>query len=228
MFTADQYHIWERGTPNDMAHFGVGSWVSRDGAYETGERLWHGTVVDGDKYYIKLTNNSDEWIDYHLLIGDIINIEMGPKTQSQKVQQGDIIPGKDIGTPLTISAGHTRRQLEAGEDIWYSFESRLSDPDKVEFHSYEIQLEHTPGAGHIANHVNVEIYPYQEQHIWQRGDTDDIVPLGVGMNLRYNKTTDTNTWVWDGHLVSNTTYFIRVRNDSPQDIDFDVLIKRKK
>ncbi len=231
MFTGSQYQIWERGTPDDMQHFGVGSWVSRDGAYETGERLWHGSVVDGDRYYIKLNNDSDEWIDYYLMTGDIINIEMGdPIVEDHSLPQyADLVPaGRDIGSPLRIDKGHTRGTLQAGEDIWYSFASTIADPDRVEFHSFQIDLNHTPGAGHISNRVNVEIYPYQEQQIWQRGDTDQIRPLGAGMDLEYKKATDTHTWVWDGHLVSNTTYFIRVRNDSVSDISYDLNIKRKR
>jgi hypothetical protein len=229
MFTGSQYHIWERGTPDDMEHFGVGSWVSRDGDYNTGERLWRGPVIDGDQYFVKLTNGSDEWIDYHLIPDDIINIEMGPKPASDgPLQPVELTPtGKDIGSPLPISVGHTRDKLAAGEDIWFQFEYQIDNPDKFEFHPYLIELNHTPGAGHITNHVNVEIYPFQEQHLWRRGDTDKIVPLGVGSDLRYNKATDTHTWVWDGHLVSNTIYFIRVRNESIQDIDYDLFIKRK-
>jgi hypothetical protein len=229
MFTGSQYQIWERGTPNDMEHFGVGSWVSRDGDYNTGERLWRGPVLDGDQYFVKLTNGSDEWIDYHLIPDDIINIEMGPKSVSDgPAQPVDLTPtGKDIGAPLPISVGHTRDKLAAGEEIWFQFEYRISDPDKFEFHPYLIELNHTPGAGHITNHVNVEIYPFQEQHLWRRGDTDKITPLGVGSDLKYDKSSDTHTWVWDGHLVSNTIYFIRVRNDSIQEIDYDLFIKRK-
>ncbi|MBN1991803.1 MAG: hypothetical protein JW953_03810 [Anaerolineae bacterium] len=227
MFTAGQYHIWERGTPNDMEHFGVGSWVSRDGDYNTGERLWRGMVIDGDQYFVKLTNGSNEWIDYYLIPGDIINIEMGPKTET-KPQPVALTPtGHDIGSPLPLSLGHTRATLAAGEDIWFQFEYNLADPDEFEFHPYLIELNHTPGAGHITNHVNFEIYPFQEQHLWRRGDTDKITPLGVGSDLKYDKASDTHTWVWDGHLVSNTIYFIRLRNDSPHPIDYDFFIKRK-
>lgn len=230
MFTGAQYQIWERGTPNAMEHFGVGSWVSRDGNYNTGERLWRGAVIDGDQYYVKLTNGSNEWIDYYLIPGDIINIEMGPKPAGDEARFGPVIlvpTGADIGSPLPLSVGHNRNRLAAGEDIWFSFESDTPTPDKVEFHKYEIELSHTPGSGYIANHVNVELYPFQEQQIWRRGDTDKIKPFGVGSRLRYNKTTDTQTWVWDGSMVSNTIYFIRVRNDSSLAIDYDLFIKRK-
>lgn len=230
MFTGSQYQIWDRGTPDQMEHFGAGSWLSRDGDYLTGERLWHGSIVDGDRYYVKVTNGADTWIDYHLLTGDVINIEMGPK--EKPVEPPDRIwlgppSGKDIGSPIPITAGRTEGRLAAGEDIWFEFTTKTTQPDKPELQHFVVTLDHTPGAGHVTNYVNVEIYPYQEQHIWQRGNTDQIIPLGAGSDLKYDKSSDTHTWVWDGHLISNTTYFIRVRNDSVRAIDYDLLIDRR-
>jgi hypothetical protein len=211
-----------------MEHFGAGSWVSRDGDYGTGERLWHGTVVDGDQYFVKITNGTKQWIDYHLITGDIINTELGPKFAAAKAAVPAIPTGDDIGSPLPIGKGHNRGHLAAGEDIWFSFEKKNYDPDKFEFLNYLIELNHTPGAGYVTNYVNLEIYPFQEQQIWRRGDTDQIVPLGAGSDLKYDKATGTHTWVWNGHLVSNTTYFMRVRNDSVADIDYDLFIQQRR
>ena len=230
MFTADQYQIWDRGTPDDMEHFGAGSWVSRDGDYDTGERLWHGTVVDGDKYFVKINNQTNKWVDYHMITGDIYNIEMGPIPQSQKVTArvvNTVPTGKDIGSPLPVGKGHQTGVLAAGEEKWFQFEHKNPNADGFEFDPYLIQLHHTPGDGYVTNHVNFEIYPFQEQHIWRRGDTDLIAPLGAGSDLAFDKTTNTHTWVWDGHLVSNTIYFIRVRNGSSHDIDYDLFIRRR-
>ena len=230
MFTADQYQIWERGTPNDMTHFGAGSWVSRDSDYATGERLWHGSVVDGGKYFVKVRNDTTKWVDYHLMTGDIYNAELGPVSQAGKITARlvDTAPtGKDIGSPMPISKGHNRGRLAAGEDIWFQFEHKNPNPQGFEFDPYLIELIHTPGAGYVTNHVNFEIYPFQEQHIWRRGDTDLITPLGTGSILAYNKSTDTHTWVWDGHLVSNTIYFVRVRNGSVEALDYDLFIRRR-
>ena len=230
MFTADQYHIWERGTPKDMEHFGAGSWVSRDGDYNTGERLWHGTVVDGGKYFVKISNDTSKWVDYYLITGDIYNAELGSGPDRKKVTARvvETTPtGKDIGSPLPIGKGSQTGRLAAGTELWFQFEHKNPSPDGFEFDPYLIELFHTPGAGYVTNHVNFEIYPYQEQHIWRRGDTDQIKPLGVGSDLAYNKVTDTHTWVWDGHLVSNTIYFIRLRNGSVSPIDYDLLIRRR-
>jgi hypothetical protein len=230
LFTSDQYQIWERGTPRDMEHFGAGSWVSRDGDYDTGERLWHGTVVDGGIYYVKITNATDKWVDYHLMTGDIYNTELGPplKKDSITARVVETTPtGKDIGAPLPIEKGLKSGRLAAGQEIWFQFEHKNPNPAKFEFDAYLMELQHTPGDGYITNHVNFEIYPYQEQAIWRRGDTDLIKSLGAGSDLAYDRATNTHTWVWDGHLVSNTIYFIRLRNNSILDIDYELLIRRR-
>jgi hypothetical protein len=229
MFTGDQYQLWERGTPNDMEHFGAGSWVSRDSDYNTGERLWHGTVVDGGKYFVKIKNDTNKWVDYHMMTGDIYNAELGrPSENSKAPSPVETTPtGKDIGSPLPLDKGHRLGRLAAGEDIWFQFEQQSFDTDEFEFDNFVIELQHTPGNGHITNYVNFEIYPFQEQHLWRRGDTDEITPLGAGSVLAYDKATNTRTWIWDGHLVSNTICFIRLRNDSIQDIDYDLFIQRR-
>lgn len=231
MFIGAQYYIWERGTPDDMEHFGAGSWISRDGDYITGERLWHGTVVDGDQYFVKITNGTNKWIDYHLIPGDIINTELGEPTIDKiksSIEAVEVTPtGKDIGSPLVAQKGYNRGKLSSREDVWFSFRTPNTNPDSFDFLHYKLELTHKPGIGNVANYVNVELYPFQEQHIWRRGDTDQINPLGAGSYTEYNEATDTHTWVWDGHLVSNTIYFIRVKNGSPQEIDYDLLIRRR-
>jgi hypothetical protein len=79
IFPAGQVQIWERGTPEDMVPMGAGQWVSRDRDPVTGERLWAGHVIDGDLYYVRVFNNSDEVIDYYLITNDITNTELGDR-----------------------------------------------------------------------------------------------------------------------------------------------------
>jgi hypothetical protein len=231
MFTGDQFPIWSRGTPGDMVHFGAGSWISRDNDYDTGERLWHGTVVDGDQYYVKLTNATGKWIDYHLVPGDIVNLEMGDPDGSKAraikaAPQAPLIPtGKDIGVPLLATKGSNAGKLPAGSERWFSFTTPNTTGAGYEFKPYLMELTHKPGFGAVANYINVEIYPYQEQALWRRGDGDQMTPLGAGSYTEYDQASDSHTWVWDGHLVSNTTYFIKVRNGSAQEVDYDLVIR---
>ncbi len=128
---------------------------------------------------------------------------------------------------LLLVEGGVEGQLAGGEDIWFNFTTPNTNPDSFDFLSYLVELTHTPGHGNVANYVNVELYPYQQQHLWQRGDGDKIVPLGAGSFTEYDEATDSHTWIWDGHLVSNTTYFVRVRNDSPLNIDYALRLQRR-
>jgi hypothetical protein len=166
-------------------------------------------VVDGDKYFIKITNDTNKWIDYHLFPADIVNTELGePKLVKAAAVTQNVVAsptGKDIGSPLVAKKGQTEGRLPAGDDIWFSFRTPNSNPDSFDFLPYKMELTHKPGIGAVANHVNVELYPYQEQHLWRRGDTDKLTPLGVGSFTEYNEALDSHTWVLIrvGHLEVN-------------------------
>ena len=79
LYPASQLHIWLRGTPNAMVPMGEGEWVSRDNDPQTGERLWSGTLVDGDTYYLRVFNNSDQVVDYYVMNQDVVNTELGER-----------------------------------------------------------------------------------------------------------------------------------------------------
>lgn len=82
IYPGNQLHIWQRGTPQDMVPVGQGEWVSRDNDPVTGERLWSGTVVNGDRYYVRVVNGSQQVIDYYLITNDVINTELGDRVWS--------------------------------------------------------------------------------------------------------------------------------------------------
>lgn len=82
IYPASQLHIWLRGTPKAMVPMGQGQWVERDKDPVTGERLWSGDVVDGDTYYVRVFNHSDQVIDYYLITNDVINTELGERVFS--------------------------------------------------------------------------------------------------------------------------------------------------
>ncbi|MEM7031598.1 MAG: hypothetical protein AAF629_18730 [Chloroflexota bacterium] len=239
LFTGDQYHIWERGTPDAMTNFGSGGQVSRDNDPMTGERVWKGSIVDGDKYFIRIRNDAAVWVDYYLIVGDIENTELGdsPNTQRANLSSAaardvykidvDVPLGTDIMNPLSARTGHNQGRLSAGDDRWYVFRYQNFEQAEPEFRRYGMVLKHTPGLGHVANHVNVEIYSHPQRALWLRGDGDQMKPLGVGSRELYHRKTNTQEFVWDGHLVSDAYYFVRVRNDSDESIFFDLDIFRK-
>ena len=77
LFPASQFHIWARGDADYMENFGLGLWVSRDEDPNTGERLWSGSLVDGNRYLVKVKNGTSSVVDYYLFPGDIENAELG-------------------------------------------------------------------------------------------------------------------------------------------------------
>ncbi|MFQ5613008.1 MAG: hypothetical protein ACE5H9_12840 [Anaerolineae bacterium] len=225
LFTGRSYRLWERGTPQDMVNFGAGQLVSRDGDDRTGERLWRGTVVDGDLYYVKVKNDSNTWVDYHLITDDIVNTELGEPTVVTHPPVPSPPTGEDISAPLTAHRGRNSGHLAAGEDIWYTFEHRNLKAKDFDYRHYTMVLEHKPGYGNVANQVDLEIYPYPNYDLWARGDEDLMTPMGSGLREPYDEASGAQRRTWDGFLVANTIYFIRVRNDSDSAIDFEVDIR---
>ena len=235
LFTGDQYGIWMRGTPDDMKNTGAGSVVSRDGDPNTGEHLWKGVIIDGDRYFIKVRNDSDEPVDYYLLEGDVINTELGDSPNgsvqtsvlpAQRMQNvivpNPVDPGTDIANPKTMRLGHNKGYLKAGEDIWLSFRFQNFEQKEPEQRHYTMYLKISPGLGYVANDTNVEIYTQPQLNLWLRGDGDKMQPMGVGARQTYDEDTNTQLFTWDGYLMSDTTYFVRVRNDSIENIFFDL------
>lgn len=79
LFTGSQLQIWQRGTPQSMTSMGEGELVSRDNDDVTGERLWAGDLVNGDTYYLRVVNGSENLVDYYVITNDVTNTELGDK-----------------------------------------------------------------------------------------------------------------------------------------------------
>lgn len=92
IFPASQYQIWRRGDADDIEHLGLGMWTSRDEDPNTGERLWSGTVVDGDRYLIKVKNGTPDVVDYYLFPNDVENAELGNPTFHQSEAATGYVP----------------------------------------------------------------------------------------------------------------------------------------
>ena len=235
LFTGDQYGVWLRGTPDEMRNTGAGAVVSRDGDPNTGEHVWRGVIIDGDRYFIRVRNDSDETVDYYLLEGDVPNTELGdspngivqtsvlPAQRVQDVAVPDTVaPGTDIAHPKTMALGHNKGFLKANDDVWMSFRFQNFEQKEPERRHYTIYLKISPGVGYVANDVNVELYTQPQLNLWLRGTGDEMTPMGVGSRQTYDEKSNTQLFTWDGYLMSDTTYFVRVRNGSTENIFFDL------
>lgn len=228
LFPASQYHIWARGDADYMEHFGLGLWVSRDEDPHTGERLWNGTLVDGDRYLVKVKNGTPDVVDYYLFPNDVENAELGNPTLHQRPGSVDNVaypaapptragpppaPGQGPPEAISLEMGTTTDELAAGEERWYRF--YFSDPHNKDesVHNFKIYLTNTPLDEVRARHADFAIYPGDQIHIWSRGAIDQLTPLGVS-SPSPNKLEDVRSLqvVWDGQLMEEQVYYVKVYN----------------
>jgi len=64
ILTFDQVDRWLQGYADQ--YLGMGVFTTTDFDQETAERLWSGTVEEGETYYVHLFNNSAQTVEYHL------------------------------------------------------------------------------------------------------------------------------------------------------------------
>ncbi|MDX1522094.1 MAG: hypothetical protein R3264_10740 [Anaerolineae bacterium] len=77
LFTVGAVQNWQPGSENrDMRNFGAGSLIYRDNNPETGERFWHGWIIDNDHYLVRIRNYSDAHMDYWLYDDNIYAPEL--------------------------------------------------------------------------------------------------------------------------------------------------------
>ena len=79
LFTSKEVERWWHGEEEVLHNFGAGMLLARDGDPITGERLWRGTVLNGETYFLVIENGTDTEIDYWLFDDDIEHPELGVK-----------------------------------------------------------------------------------------------------------------------------------------------------
>jgi hypothetical protein len=242
LFPAGQYHIWARGDADYMENFGAGMWVSRDKDPNTSERLWSGTLIDGDRYFVKIKNGTPEVVDYYLFPKDITNAELGNPTLHKRGQVAGQVPyaaapatrpgpapepgaGPPEAIPLEI--GLNKGKLEAGEEIWYRFSySDNNDKDGPD-HNFIFYLTNTPLDEIRARHADFEIYPASQLHLWTRGTIDELEPMGTSSPALYPELEDKRSLqvLWNGHFREDQVYYIKVYNHDIGPLEYDLEIQ---
>ena len=79
LFTSREVERWWRGEEEALLNFGAGMLLDRDGDPNTGERLWRGTVMNGETYFLVIENGTETEIDYWLFDDDVEHPELGVK-----------------------------------------------------------------------------------------------------------------------------------------------------
>jgi hypothetical protein len=237
---ASQYHIWERGDVDYMEHLGLGMWVSRDEDPDTGERLWSGTLVDGDRYLVKVKNGTTDVVDYYLFPDDVENAELGNPT----LHQGDgtagrvpyapspptrpgppPVPGAAPPEAIPLKVGATKGTLAAGEERWYRF--YFFDPKgPATEHDFVIYLTNTPTDDIRARHADFALYSGDQLHIWTRGTVDELEPFGVSSpSPEKTKNPKSLQVLWDGQMLSDHLYYLKVWNHDIGPLEFELELK---
>jgi hypothetical protein len=216
LIPADQLHIWARGDADQLRNLGAGGIVSRDGNPETGELLWSGWLFDGETYYVKVRNGAEVPIDYWLFPGDIIRAELGEP--SPPTPPSAVVVGTDSNHPLPLASGLNRGDLSPGQERWFSV--TRADLDEEFFEQMTLSLYFTPGDGHRVDLVNFEIFPANQLHIWQQGDTNRLLNMGAGSVVARDDDPNTGELLWNGWLIDGEAYYLRLRNDADVPIDY--------
>lgn len=244
IFPAGQYHIWERGDSNYMEHLGLGLWVSRDEDPHTGERLWNGTLVDGDRYLVKVKNGTPDVVDYYLFPNDVENAELGNPTlhriggasSATKTGPYSVSPPTRPGPPpepgagppeaIPLKIGVTKGTLEAGEEVWYKFHYFDPHNETTPEHDFLFYLTNTPQDEIRARHADFAIYPGGQLHIWTRGTVDQLDPLGTSSPSPYELEDEKALQVlWDGQLMEDQVYYVKVYNHDIGPLEYELEIQ---
>jgi hypothetical protein len=216
IFPADQINRWYWGDTSQMQNMGAGGIVSRDGDPMTGERLWSGWVLDSDTYYIQIFNGADATIDFWLFTDNVIGAELGESSPLPPAL--DVPAGADPNHPLTLAPGIEKGQLKAGQETWYTVAYDDFDDDFYEPHTFTLIF--TPDDGQRVHRVGFEILPFDQLHIWQRGDTQQMRNVGVGSVVSRDEDPLTGERLWSGWLMDGETYYLKVRNNAELPIDY--------
>jgi hypothetical protein len=242
LFPAGQYHIWSRGDADYMENFGAGMWVSRDKDPNTSERLWSGSLVDGDRYLLKIKNGTAEVVDYYLFPKDITNAELGnPTLHKSDNLNGRVAPASSpptrpgpppepgAGPPeaVPLEIGLTKGALEAGEEMWYRFYYSDDHNKESPEHDFIFTLTNTPRDDIRARHADFEIYPGNQLHLWIRGTIDELSPLGTSSPALYPDLDDERSLqvLWNGQLREDHVYYVKVYNHDIGPLEYKLEVR---
>lgn len=104
VFTSPQVERWLQGFTDQYT--GMGTFTTTDFDQETAERLWSGSLTEGETYYVRLFNNSPQPVEYHLTA-------LGQPAAASTAAT----PALDI-TPVSASPGSLKPGTTLEETQW--------------------------------------------------------------------------------------------------------------
>jgi hypothetical protein len=221
LFEEGQLSLFYQGDATKMANLGAGQAVARDDNPVTGELFWTGWLFGQQTYYIQLLNNSETVIDYWLFPENIVSlppadIEPSPETNSV-VNSDDAVEGDTPQTAIPLQASQHKGNLNAGQEIWYSFS--VADQDSEHFEEAALTMIITPDNGNRIWYTPFEIFTARDVQNWWLSGTD-LNNMGAGSVVYRDHEPLTGERIWSGWLIEDDLYYIRVRNGADVPIDY--------
>jgi hypothetical protein len=218
-----QFQLFEENqvTSGNMANFGAGQVVSRDGNPETGELLWTGWVFGQQNYYVQILNGSNTSIDYWFFTDNVSSYALG-NTSTQAVVLPTATPASQpvaVQPALLTTTAVQRGHLLPHSTQWYSVDqSRASG--EGQFVNLSYTLFFTPEDGSRGPRVNFKLFPAQAVERWQRGEIAELVNFGAGALVSRDGDPNTGERVWQGVVLKNDAYRLAIENNSDAPIDY--------
>jgi len=216
LYTAQQLEAWWQGSQQTAANFGAGMPVSEDGDPATGERIWQGTVLQGDRYYLVIHNPTNLEIDSRLFYGDppepVTNLPVEPAPAA------GFAAGAAPQTAVPLAGDQNRGNLEPGQEIWYSFS--IADQNSGFFEFKHLTLAILPNNSQTVQSVTFEIFTPEGVQTWSLQNREGVTNVGAGSLIYTDKNQLSGERVWSGWLLEESLYYVRVRNGAAVPIEY--------
>jgi len=216
LYPYSEYEIWRRGDIDKLTNFGAGMIVNRDGDDNTGELLWSGNVIKGDKYLLAISNGNDVDIDYHLFDGDITNTYLGaePAPKPAPVYAKGAAPT----TAVPLQLGENKGHLLPGEEAWMKF--NITDFDNQAFEEMALTMVATPDDGNRIHNITFDVFAGDDVKYWSPGVNADMHNIGAGSIVYRDNNDVTGERFWKGWVNDGDAYYVQIRNGADVAIDY--------
>ncbi len=215
LYDAKELKLWWRGEADKMTNFGAGMLVSRDGDYNTGERIWRGAVLNNNDYLLVIKNGTDIEIDYWLFDDDVYNPLLGdiPAPSPSHMFASGAAPQ----TALPLKLGVNKGGLAPGEEAWHSF---IIDLDGQKFTEMALTMITTPDDGNRIRYMTFDVFTVGGVQYWSPGDNTKINNVGAGGVVYRDDNPLTGERFWKGWVVDNELYLVQIRNGTEVYMDY--------
>ncbi|MDM8529939.1 hypothetical protein QUF63_02120 [Anaerolineales bacterium HSG25] len=205
------------GSQEKINNFGAGMQTSRDGDYNTGERIWRGVVMMGHEYLLEVQNGTGVEIDYWIYDNDIYNPILGPVEEAAPAMVFSHGAAPQTARPLKI--GLNKERLAPGEEAWYEFTMTDFSKEKGQ-HEMALTMITTPDDGNLIWDMLFDVFVEGETWHWSPGDNSRMNNIGTGSVVYRDNNPLTGERFWNGWVLDNVTYYVQIRNGTDIDMDY--------